>query len=84
MLAIVFFVAFWGRNAPGLGAQDAGLALGLSFLVPITLYGSLGLAAASAAAAFLAWRRGRGARLPLLALGIALLPVVFLAIVDPT
>ncbi|AGA90650.1 hypothetical protein Thimo_1884 [Thioflavicoccus mobilis 8321] len=66
----------------GVGEQDAGLALDLAFLVPLSLYISLGLAVAAALAVFFAWYRRCPPRLQLLALGIALHPLVLLAVVD--
>lgn len=81
-VAAAFFFSFWGRNAPGLGQHDAGLALGLSFAVPLTLYTSLLLAAFALPATIVtARRRGRAGRW-LAALLVSVLPLAFLILID--
>lgn len=82
VVAAAFFFSFWGRNAESLGLHDAGLALGLSFAVPLTLYISLGVAAVALVATLLAARRRRPVRLWLAALLVSLLPAAFLVLVD--
>ena len=81
-LAAAFFFSFWGRNAEGLGLHDMGIALALSFAVPITLYASLACAALAALGAVVSWRRGGPPARWLATLGISLLPVLFLVLVD--
>ena len=82
LLAVAFFFSFWGRNAERLGRHDKGIALGLSFAVPITLYGSLGCAALAVLAAVVAASRRRPLRRWLAALVVSVLPVLFLLLVD--
>jgi hypothetical protein len=77
-----FFFSFWGCNAEGLGRRDVGMALALSFLVPLTVYASLVLALVAAVAVIAARRRRRALYLRLAALVIALLPSAFLLLVD--
>jgi hypothetical protein len=77
-----FFVSFWGRNAEGLGAHDMGVALALSFAVPITLYASLATAALALIGAALARAGRRPCARWLLTFGVALLPGLFLFLVD--
>ncbi len=78
-----FFLAFWGKDAGGLGRDDMGLALALSFAVPLALYASQALAAVLLLAALVARARGRPLRLWLAALAVALLPLAFLLLRDP-
>jgi len=59
-----------------------GMALALSFAVPITVYASLLCGAAALAAALVALARGRPAGPWLAALGVSLLPAMFLLLVD--
>jgi hypothetical protein len=82
MVAGAFFFSFWGRNAPSLGQHDAGLALGLSFAVPLTLYTSLCIAAFALLATIAAARRRRRMGRWLAALLISALPLAFLVLVD--
>jgi hypothetical protein len=82
LLAAAFFFSFWGRNAERLGRHDLGIALAFSFGVPITLYGSLGCAAVILLMALRAAYRRRPLSLWLAALGVSLLPVLFLVLVD--
>lgn len=79
---VAFLFAFWGRNAAGLGRHDAGLALALSFMVPLTLYASLGLAFVAALMMLLAWYRRRTLWVSLAAFVVALLPSLVLLGVD--
>jgi len=82
LVALAFFFSFWGVNAKGLGRHDMGIGLALSFAVPVTVYASLAcavLVAVGTAAA--AWRK-RPLGLWLSALGVSLLPILFLALVD--
>src|SRR4030095_7400536 len=80
-MAAAFFVSRWAINAPGLGAHDAGLALGLSFGGVLCLYACGVLcvlavfASAFAALGRRPWRAFAWAALP------AALPFLFLAIV---
>ena len=84
LVTAAFFLSFWGRNAEGLGRRDMGIALALSFAVPITFYASLACAASSLLGAALAWRSGR-ARAPwLAALAVSLLPAAFFLLLDLT
>jgi hypothetical protein len=78
----VFFVSWWGRNAPGLGRQDMGWALAFSFAVPLSFYASLAVAALSALGAVAARTRRTPARLYVAALLAALAPLIFLFVVD--
>jgi hypothetical protein len=48
LVSAFVFVARWAINAPGLGAHDAGLALSLSFAVPLSLYACAALGIVSA------------------------------------
>lgn len=82
LVAAAFFGSFWGRNAEALGGHDLGTALGLSFAVPVTFYASLGCAALSIAGAAVARARGRAAARWMAALGVSLLPGLFLLAVD--
>jgi hypothetical protein len=82
LLSLAFFFSFWGTNAEGLGRHDMGIALGLSFGVPITLYGSLSCAALALVASLAAAYRRRPLALWLAALGVSVLPVLFLLLVD--
>jgi hypothetical protein len=59
-----------------------GIALALSFAVPITVYASLVRAAVALLAALAAAVRKRPLRRWLAALGVALLPALFLLLVD--
>ena len=77
-----FFASFFGRNAEGLGAHDMGIALALSFAVPLTFYASLGLAALALLGAGFSRAQRRPCARWLLALGVALLPGLFLFLVD--
>jgi len=80
LAAAVFFVSFWGTNA--LGRHDMGIALALSFAVPITFYASLICAALALLGAGVArTRRSRPAPW-LAALMVSLLPALFLLLVD--
>jgi len=78
-----FFVSFWGRNASWLGRRDMGVALALSFAVPLTVYVSAALAAVSAVGAIHAGIRHRPARRWVASLGLAILPIVVLYALDP-
>jgi len=82
LVAAAFFLSFWGRNAAGLGRQDMGIALALSFAVPITFYASLIWAALALLGAGVAWKRGRPPVPWLAALAVSLLPGLFLLLVD--
>lgn len=82
LLAGAFFFSFWGRNAEGLGRRDMGIALAFSFAVPILLFASLGSAVLALLAVLAAAYRRRPLRLWLAALGVSLLPAVFLLLVD--
>ncbi|HSB60639.1 MAG TPA: hypothetical protein VLI67_02895 [Vicinamibacteria bacterium] len=82
LLAAGFFLSFWGRNAEALGGRDMGIALALSFAVPILLFASLGSAAVAALAVLAAALGRRPLRPRLAALGVSLLPAVFLLFVD--
>jgi len=82
LLAAVFFLSFWGRNAEGLGRHDMGIALALSFAVPITFYASLVCAALALVGAGVAWKRRRPPAPWLAALMVSLLPALFLLVVD--
>jgi hypothetical protein len=82
VVAAAFLVSFWGVNAEGLGRHDMGVALALSFAMPITLYASWACAAAAALGAAVAWKRGRPRALWLWALAVSLLPVSCLLLVD--
>ncbi len=82
LLAAVFFFSFWGRNAEGLGRHDMGIALALSFAVPITFYASLIWAALALVAAGIARKRRRPPAPWLAALVVSLLPALFLLLVD--
>jgi hypothetical protein len=77
-----FFLSFWGRNAAGLGRHDMGIALSLSFAVPLSFYASLLCAAGAAAGTIAAFVRGRAAVLWLAALAVALLPTAFFLATD--
>ena len=77
-----FFLSFWGRNAAGLGRHDMGMALSLSFAVPLTFYASLFCASASAAGTAVALVRGRPRGLWVIALAVALLPTAFFLVKD--
>ena len=82
LVAAAFFWSFWGGNAAGLGRGDLGLAAGLAFAVPLTLYTSLGIAALALAGAVAAALCRRRIGPWLAALLIALLPWAFLALLD--
>jgi len=84
VVAAAFFFAFWGRNAAGLGRTDMGWALSLSFAVPLTFYASLLCAAAAAVGTAVAFARARPRAPWVAALAVALLPALFLAILDAT
>lgn len=75
-----FFVSFWGRNTPGLGAKNVGLALAFSFALPLTIYASLALALVALLSIIASARRL--AFLRLVAFVVALLPLSFLLLVD--
>ena len=81
-IAAAFFFSFWGRNAEGLGRHDAGTALALSFAVPLALYASLACAAVAIVGAVVAARRRRSRMRWLQALGVSLLPALFLLLID--
>lgn len=82
LIAAAFFLSFWGRNAEGVGRHDMGMALALSFAVPLSFYASLAWAAVSAVGAAVAVRRGRTPARWLQALGLSLLPGLFLLLID--
>ena len=82
LLAAVFFLSFWGTNAEGLGRHDMGIALALSFAVPITLYASLLWAALALVGTVVSAVRRRPTARWLAALAVSLLPVLFLLLVD--
>ncbi len=82
MVASAFFISFWGRNAEALGQGDMGLALVFSFAVPLSFYASVALVVVAFIGLIVAWRRLRPVRLWLAALLIALLPPMFLALID--
>ena len=82
LVVAAFFLSFWGRNAEGLGRHDMGIALALSFAVPITFYASLVCAALAAVGAGVAWKRQRRPAPWLAALAVSLLPTLFLLVVD--
>lgn len=82
LLAALFFFSFWGKNAEGLGGHDMGIALALSFAVPITFYASLIWAALTLLGGVVSWRRRRPAGPWLAALVVSLLPALFLLLVD--
>jgi hypothetical protein len=75
-----FFVSRWAINAPGLGAQDAGLALFLSFANPVSVYACLALAVLAALLCAAAVLSGRPWRPFLWAMLAAALPVAYLAV----
>lgn len=82
LVAAVFFLSFWGTNAEGLGRHDMGIALALSFAVPITFYASLICAALALLGAGVARTRGGRPAPWLAALMVSLLPALFLLLVD--
>lgn len=83
-VSAIFFVSFWGRDAEGLGAHDMGWALALSFTMPIALYASFVLAAVAliSVSISLGGRHRRSVIQSAVALVLALLPLVFLTLVD--
>ena len=82
LVATLFFFSFWGTNAEGLGRHDMGIALALSFAMPITFYASLICAALALVGAGLARKRRRPPAPWLAALVASLLPALFLLLVD--
>jgi hypothetical protein len=82
LITAAFFFSFWGRNAAGVGRDDMGMALALSFAVPLTFYASLVCAVAALVGAALSWKAGRPHARWLAALAISLLPGACLLLVD--
>jgi len=82
LIAAVFFLSFWGTNAEGLGRHDMGIALALSFAVPITFYASLICAALALVGTVVTTMRRRPPTRWLQALVVSLLPALFLLLVD--
>lgn len=82
MTCVAFFGSFWGKDATWLGRNDMGVALALSFLVPLSAYAAALLALMSLAGTAHARLRAKPARRWLAALGLALLPMVFLFLLD--
>ena len=82
LLSLAFFFSFWGTNAEGLGRHDMGIALALSFAVPITFYASLIWAALALVGTVVNAVRRRPTARWLAALAVSLLPVLFLLLVD--
>src|SRR5688572_19562122 len=82
LFAAAFSFSFWGRNAEGVGRHDAGVALALSFAVPLAFYASLGWAVVALAGAVVAWRRRRSPMRWLQALAVSLLPALLLLVID--
>ena len=82
IIAAAFFFSFWGRNAEGLGRHDMGIGLALSFAVPLAFYASLAWAAVALVGAAIAARRRRSPMRWLQALGVSLVPALFLLLID--
>ena len=82
LVTAVFFFSFRGRNAEALGRYDMGVALALSFAVPIAFYASLICAALALLGAGIARTCWRPAGRWLAALLVSLLPALFLLLVD--
>ncbi|HET9314772.1 MAG TPA: hypothetical protein VFQ51_04245 [Vicinamibacteria bacterium] len=80
LVSAFFFVSRWAINAPGLGARDAGLALSLSFAVPLSLYACAGLAALSVLLAAVAALAHRAWQPFLWAALVAAIPFAYLGV----
>jgi hypothetical protein len=82
LIAAAFFFSFWGTNAEGLGRHDMGIALALSFAVPLTFYASIAWAALALVGTVVTLVKGRPRARWLAALAVSLLPGLFLLLVD--
>ncbi|PYM17982.1 MAG: hypothetical protein DMD78_28915 [Candidatus Rokuibacteriota bacterium] len=77
-----FFFSRWAINADAVGRHDMGAALLFSYLVVLTVYGSLGLAAAALVLVIAGLVRRRRHVLDVVALGVSLLPAAYLLALD--
>jgi hypothetical protein len=80
-VSAAFFGCRWATNAPMLGARDLGLATTFAVAAAVALYASLGLSLVEALLLVIALLRHSRIRPLLLGLVLALLPIVFVAVV---